>query len=238
MERKPILLNALARCFELEQAFLDSFDPTERARQGTFENWSPKDVLVHNAVWKAHLVDNLEAIRQGEPPDHVEDFDHANALIYAQHQDKTWNQSLEFAREAHSRLYAWTEKSSEKDLVTEGTLPWQPNWPLWRLFLSQGFNHPLIHLSDYHRQHGDARRSAELLGEMVEVQSALDDSPQWQAMVQYNRACQYALLGRKDEAIDSLREALKQNPSLTEWSRQDPDLESLHGEPGYEAITT
>jgi hypothetical protein len=54
--------------------------------------------------------------------------------------------------------------------------------------------------------------------------------------VKYNLACHYALLGAKAEAIRELRESLALNPGPIDWSRQDPDLDAVRGEPGYQAL--
>ena len=52
----------------------------------------------------------------------------------------------------------------------------------------------------------------------------------------YNTACQHALSGQKATAIAELRQALKLNPGLTEWSKEDSDLVSLHEEADYQAL--
>jgi hypothetical protein len=65
---------------------------------------------------------------------------------------------------------------------------------------------------------------------------ALDDSPDWQGVIRYNNACSFSLLGEKETAINELREALKLNPGLTEWSKEDPDFEPIREEAVYKAI--
>jgi hypothetical protein len=55
-------------------------------------------------------------------------------------------------------------------------------------------------------------------------------------VVRYNLACYLALAGEKNKAVELLGEALRLHPGLTEWSRQDTDLVSLHGLPGYERL--
>ncbi len=54
--------------------------------------------------------------------------------------------------------------------------------------------------------------------------------------MKYNLACQYSLLGTTAEAIRELQEALTLNPGLTDWSKQDPDLDAIRDEPEYQAI--
>jgi hypothetical protein len=49
-------------------------------------------------------------------------------------------------------------------------------------------------------------------------------------------ACHYALTGQAENAITNLREALALNEGMIEWSRQDPDLKSLHELEAYQAL--
>ncbi len=56
------------------------------------------------------------------------------------------------------------------------------------------------------------------------------------ARVHYNLACSYALTGRKEEALDTLEEALGLGFEDLELLRNDEDLETLHTEPRFEAI--
>ncbi|NOT31299.1 MAG: hypothetical protein HOP15_12710, partial [Planctomycetes bacterium] len=59
----------------------------------------------------------------------------------------------------------------------------------------------------------------------------------------YNIACTHALLGEKDLALDFLERDLAENHPTPgarrqklEWTRKDPDLVGLHGEPRYERL--
>ncbi len=51
--------------------------------------------------------------------------------------------------------------------------------------------------------------------------------------VLYNAACTYAVLGKKEEALDLLRRALTAGYANPDWPRQDPDLNSLRAEPEF-----
>ena len=75
-----------------------------------------------------------------------------------------------------------------------------------------------------------------MLEASVELLSGLDDSPQWRGTAIYNLACFLALGGIKETAIAKLGEALRLNPDLTEWSKEDADFASIREEPGYKAL--
>jgi hypothetical protein len=64
----------------------------------------------------------------------------------------------------------------------------------------------------------------------------LDDSADWQGTVHYNMACSLALSDNPEQAIAELRRALQLRPSMTAWSRQDPDLDALHDMPEYREL--
>ena len=53
----------------------------------------------------------------------------------------------------------------------------------------------------------------------------------------YNFACQEALRGRSEEALTLLRQAVDHGyRDSAMWILQDPDLASLHGEPGFQEL--
>ena len=57
-----------------------------------------------------------------------------------------------------------------------------------------------------------------------------------EATVLYNAACTFANLGKKAEAIDALRKAWDAGYKDAEWTRRDPDLTILHGDPEFERL--
>ena len=72
------------------------------------------------------------------------------------------------------------------------------------------------------------------------------DSKQWtqQAMtlapndplILYNAACNWALLGESDHALDGLERALDAGVAVGDWIRHDPDFASLRDHPRFQAI--
>jgi hypothetical protein len=49
-------------------------------------------------------------------------------------------------------------------------------------------------------------------------------------------ACFYATSGQADKALALLPEALRIQPDVVEWSKEDSDLISLHGLVAYQAL--
>jgi tetratricopeptide (TPR) repeat protein len=236
VERKTLLLDLLKQAHEMEMHFVDALSDQQRARAGTLEDWSAKDVISHIAAWKARMADNLLAVSEGRPPTETGDVDRENALFFEAYRDQTWEEALSGAAGAFRRILAQVETLGEQELVSHEKFPWQGERPLWRLIAGTGYIHPIAHLAEFHRNQGNREQAANMIGEMARAMAGLDDGLAWQGAVKYNMACHYSLLGATAEAIRELREALALAPGLTDWSKQDPDLDAIRGEAGYEAV--
>src|ERR1700733_7668766 len=57
-----------------------------------------------------------------------------------------------------------------------------------------------------------------------------------EASILYNAACLYCKLGRKPDAIDSLRKSWEAGYKDAVWARRDPDLVLLHDEPEFDRM--
>jgi serine/threonine protein kinase/Flp pilus assembly protein TadD len=57
-----------------------------------------------------------------------------------------------------------------------------------------------------------------------------------EASILYNAACLYCALGRKQEAMDTLRKAWEAGFRDTSWARNDPDLAMLHDNPEFDRL--
>ena len=57
-----------------------------------------------------------------------------------------------------------------------------------------------------------------------------------EAMVHYNAACTFGVLGKKTEAMDAMLKAWKAGYRDPVWPRRDPDLQILRGEPEFERL--
>ena len=57
-----------------------------------------------------------------------------------------------------------------------------------------------------------------------------------EASILYNAACVYCGLNKKAEALDALRKAWEAGSKDSVWTRRDPDLIPLHGDPEFERL--
>jgi adenylate cyclase len=57
-----------------------------------------------------------------------------------------------------------------------------------------------------------------------------------EAVVLYNVACTYALLGETDKALDCLEKAFRQGYGHKEWFERDPDFSSVRDHPRFQTL--
>ncbi|HEX3620065.1 MAG TPA: tetratricopeptide repeat protein [Candidatus Udaeobacter sp.] len=55
-------------------------------------------------------------------------------------------------------------------------------------------------------------------------------------LILYNAACNWALLGEPDHALDGLERAIEAGVAVGDWIKHDPDFASLRGHPRFQAI--
>jgi len=52
----------------------------------------------------------------------------------------------------------------------------------------------------------------------------------------YNAACTYGVLGKKAEALETLKKAFAAGYSNRDWAGKDSDLDCLHDDPGFQKL--
>jgi len=232
---KRELTELLQKGYQVEKEFIATLSDEERNADGTIENWTAKDCIAHNAYWRKHHAEDVLAVLTGKTPTQSEEVQ-INQEVYSQYKDQSWENVDTLVDAGLKRMGEAIASISEDDLQRHDFYPWEQGRPLWREIVGNIYTHPVIHLSEWHIKRGYPARAAEMYQEMTRQLTSLDDSADWQGTIRYNNACSFSLLGDKETAINELREALKLNPGLTEWSRQDPDFEPIRGEAGYKAL--
>ena len=232
---KSELTELLQKGYQVEKEFIAALSNQERNVGGTFENWTAKDCIAHNAYWRKQRAEDALAVLSGNTPIQSEDNE-INQEVYSRYRDQSWEDVDTLVDAGMKRMGIAIAALSEGDLQRHDFYPWTQGRPLWREIVRNIYTHPVVHLSEWHIKRGYPARAAEMYQEMTRQVTRLDDSPAWQGTIRYNNACSFSLLGDKETAINELGEALKLNPGLTEWSRQDPDFEPIRGEAGYKAL--
>jgi hypothetical protein len=222
--------------FDAEQAYIDALTEDEKAVVGKIDDWSPKDILAHMTVWKEQMVLNYQASKRGEKEPVQADYQVLNAEFFEKHHPRSWDQILEYRDQTRQALLAELETISETDLKQTEGIPMQGGRPFWRMIVGIAYTHPMGHLRDPVLARGDFVNAVEMQEEICQLLSELDDDEAWIGVQQYNLACTYSLVGQKEKAIRILRKALKMNPELVDWSKEDPDFDPIREHPDYEAI--
>lgn len=70
---------------------------------------------------------------------------------------------------------------------------------------------------------------------LAALRPVLEDRPE--ALVYFNVACMEARLGRTDDAIRHLEQAIEDDDRIREHIRSDEDLDSLRGDPRFQPLT-
>jgi hypothetical protein len=236
MTQKAHLTDLLHTMRDEQLAFAGYLTSAERDDPGTAENWSARDMLIHNVVWAGRALADLEAFEASgtwAAADYGED-DAANAAIFAEYEGTSWEEVQAMVSETYAGIDAFLARV-DGDLLT--AVPEGLSEPIWRDIAASYITHPMVHLWGYLHEHGHLETLSASFGEaFLRKLMALDESDEWRGMTLYNLACQYAIASENATAIATLGEALNLNPGLRDWSTQDPDLDALRGDPAYQAL--
>jgi hypothetical protein len=237
MPKKDTLIDVCNFVYQSAQELAGRLNPDERHLVGQPEHWSYKDVLNHIALWDKRLADNLLAIATGEKAHPHPDYEAINAQDFLEHQNDTWVQVGARLDDARESLLEALAKLNETQLDAIGLLPSsQGERPVWRLVAGNSGIHTMMHLAGLYLERGDDPIALQVVEDASAILMKLDNNQNWQGTLLYNQACYHALTGHRGQALRLLSQGLSLNPGLTEWSKEDPDLESLRQEPAYKAL--
>ena len=233
---KNQLVEMLQRARGETRTFVASLSVEECSAVGTVNHWAAKDIINHSSGWAKLLAQNLQAAGRGDPITVHDDYLAHNDVMFEECRDCSWEETLATLDKTMDDLTAFVQAASEEDLQDTGRLSTQNGRPLWRMICGTACEHPIMHLAYYLIERGRGERAIALYESTSQALAKLDEAPAWQGLVQYNRACIYALGGEKEKAVAFLKEGLSLQPQLVEWSKEDADLLPLHGYAGYEAL--
>jgi hypothetical protein len=80
------------------------------------------------------------------------------------------------------------------------------------------------------------RKRGDLEGALAVIQEGLGEHPNF-FVLHYQCACYQALLGRREDALASLRRSIAEDARVAGWARTDADFVSLKDDPEFLAIT-
>jgi tetratricopeptide (TPR) repeat protein len=219
------------------QQVIASLSEADRHKVGMIDHWAPKEVLCHIAGWTQRQLDNIHSAYRGGEPVKYPNFLELNDEDFQEYRKLSWEQSVLSFKAAHQAARELLDEVSEADLLRDDLIPSDPKRTLWHRIVDNAVDHTTLHLAYIHYELGDPVNAAKFQERIANLMVDLaPEDQEWAGIVGYNLACAYALSSQKEKAIEGLKKALKLNPGLTEWSKEDSDFASIREEAGYLAI--
>jgi len=233
---KTGLLDLLGRAQADQRELLAALSDEERAALGTADRWSIKDVVLHIAFWKKRQLERLGAAARSETPVESEHYDQVNARVFEEWRERPWQAVIDESERIFDALVAQVREFDPAALADSNRYTWQEGRSLLRSLVGNGFWHPESHIAQCYIDRGDLPRATRMQEELTEQLGQYGDqlAPRGEAL--YNLACFYATSGQADKALALLPDALRLQPDVREWSKEDPDLVALHDLPAYQAL--
>lgn len=237
MEERKNRLIKLLEALQDKQAWIWSLmDDDQRNHSGTVEDWGPKDHLAHANFWTERVIAQLKLADGEQTLDRLEEFKKTNEETFGEFKDQSWQEIHLWSEQVHSQLIQALSAISREALDDPERFEWTNHRPLWNEVVFTGVYHRVQHTCDILNICGMADHVTGIQEQFAQMMEELDDSDQWRGTTKYNLACYYALDGNSEAALETIQEAILQNPSLLEWSKQDSDLDSLRDLPEFQAL--
>jgi tetratricopeptide (TPR) repeat protein len=230
------LIELCGRAQSDQRELLATLSDDERAAIGTADHWVIKDTVLHIAFWKKTQVERLVAAARGEAPVELEHYEQVNARVFEEWRERPWPAVIDESERVFEALVAQIRAFDPEALTDPDRYAWQNGRALISSVVGNGFWHPESHIAQCYIDRGDLPRATRMQEQLTEQLGQYGDQlvPRGEAL--YNLACFYAVNGLADQALALLPESLRLQPSLVEWSKEDPDLVSLHDVPAYRAL--
>lgn len=233
---KPQLIDMLNHGYADETQMIASLSDAQRAEEGTLTHWSVKDLVSHLNYWRGLMLMRLQALQRGEMPISTPNFLELNDENFQATRYLTWAETLESSQRTLDDLISIVESFSENDLTDPERYEWRRGEALWTIIRSNAYDHPEAHIAQYYFEQGNHAKAMELQSQLADLISRVDPSPRSRGTAIYNFACFLALNGEPTKAIENLRESFILRPDLLEFSKEDPDLNSLRELSEYRAL--
>ena len=213
---------------ELEREFAAEAGKSETSPKG----WPAALVMFHLCMWRERLRDALANVRDGRPhtppPANVDELNDAELASglgvslsdIAERADTLMEALIQLSEQVGDRDFKWNMANTTTDAL-----------------LRNSYIHPRLHIVEYLKENGDAARADQINEDAASEMREFAAPPLALGAVLYNLACTRVAQDRIDEALELLVEAFPMRPDLKEAAPKDSDLESLHDNPGFKALT-
>ena len=231
---KTELLNILSLIQEDLISFSNELTPLQKQLSGTLTEWSAKDTITHLVFWNNNFITQVENAKKGERPPLINDYlDQINDGVFIEHSDQPYSDAFEELLTSISRATEVIGSFTSEEIEKVDLFDYLNGHPLVDRILGTFGWHIPHHISDYFVKNGEMGKAITLQEKYADF---LQKFPTWKVNSLYNLACFYAQNEMAEKAIRSLKSALTQKPELVDWSKKDPDLDSLRELAEYQAL--
>ena len=218
---------------ELDE-LVQALTPEEKARRGSLQGWSAKEMLVHMAFWNRHFNRQLEKGFAGQPVPQSGDYlDQVNDGVLYEHLEQPFDEALAEEQASYADFRRIVADLPAEDVLDPDKYAFLDGRSLLERSLGTYGYHTTAHISDYYIKHSQVERARAL---QESITQSLLAFPGWEANAVYNLGCFYALNGFKQEAIAKVKEAFAIKPDLVDWAKQDSDLDALRDMAEYKEL--
>jgi hypothetical protein len=213
---------------EMEREFVAEAIKSERAPKG----WPAALVMFHVCMWRERLCNALTEVREGRaytPPtqniDEVNDAELAGGLGVS---------LVDIAERSDVLLVKLIKLWDE---VGERPFNWPTNDTTTEAVLRNSYIHPRNHIGAYLVENGDLAGAHRVVEDAARELRACGAPPKALGTALYNLACARVAQDRVDDALELMVEVFLMRPDLKESAPKDKDLEALHDNPAFKALT-
>jgi hypothetical protein len=129
-----------------------------------------------------------------------------------------------------------TELIDLYDKVGEQPVEWGISKNTTEAVLRNSYTHPRVHIYEYLVENGVTEAARQLFEDAVPDMRAAHAPPLVMGTVLYNLATVRAQEGKKDDAIELLREAIPMRPDLKKLALDDADMGDLREDPRFQEL--
>jgi tetratricopeptide (TPR) repeat protein len=213
---------------EVEREFVAEARKSETAPTG----WPAALVMFHVCMWRERLNNALIEVREGRaynpPPANIDEANDAElagglgvALVdIAERADVLLASLVKLWEELGERPFKWYISNTTAEAI-----------------LRNSYIHPRNHIVAYLNENGEPAAAQQLQEDAASEMREVAAPPSALGAALYNLACVRVAQDRTDEALELLIEAFPMRPDLKAGAAKDEDLEALHDNPAFKALT-
>lgn len=109
---------------------------------------SAKDMLGHIAFWEELATARFDALRAGQTPDPITDFDAINARILNDFRHLSLEEVREREQAAYQHIIDMIERATEDELFKPDHFPWTNGSPFWAWIEGNTWEHYEEHIAE------------------------------------------------------------------------------------------